>query len=366
MNKFLLIIFFSVTLLFTKGIIAQEIELDSIFLQESKRYRGVSPLLNYLILEKPSIELQKELLKRCVVYKFSTSNIIRGRVASLLESLAAGSESLEIRQEAFYHNVDMYYIGGGATRGFPLELFTDKVNSRIIEIIDRGITDTEINLNLEGRLTDIKSDKNRFSSIVKTYPAEKQQMIADSLMADYLGSIKHAQRDTSNLKYLNTAPLQLIYIVGWQYLNESASLLESKLQDARYKETEYQNAIILALGRMRYANYYEKALSLGSGNFRYLNSKEAFYKYIEVCNSIEIIEYAPFGDGNVFSTKLSLCLDRLSGSIKMSSIPEELLLEIPWAEKKKDIPELIEKTLALYNWIMHNEITIRDLEGISF
>lgn len=366
MNRFLLIIFFSITLLFSKEITAQEIELDSIFLQELKGYRGRFALINYLLREKPSIKLQKELLKRCMVYKFSNSNVIRGRVASLLESLARGSESLEIRQEAFYHNVDMYYIGGGATRGFPLELYTDKVNSRIIEIIDSGITDTEINLNLEGRLTDIKSDTNRFSSIVKTYPAEKQQLIADSLMADYLGLIKQANKDTTYLKRLNTAPFNLIYLVGWQYLDEYASLLESKLQDARYKKTEYQNAIILALGRMRYGNYYEKALSLGSGYFQYLNSKEAFYKYIEANNSIEIIEYAPFGDGNVFSTELSLCLDRLRGSIKMSSIPEELLLKIPFAEEKKDIPELIEKTLALYNWIMHNEIIILHMAGDSF
>jgi hypothetical protein len=325
--------------------------MDSLLYTSNKVFD--SGLLSFFRSKKWDITSEKEALSYLEKKTMELNPTIDNKVAYLLESLSHYGKSLELRQEALYHYVDMHFIFLVDLSGYSKEDFTKKTINRMVELIDKGISDKEIEIlqarSLQSRINNI-SDKE-----IKLKQKElncNREIALDSLKAHFK-SIINKNEPKEYFRMHTKGPEKGIKILGWLYLKKYAPMLENLLKDVRYKDEESREAIILTLARMGYKNYFDQAITKYSHSCVYINIQEAYWRSIEMDNSLEIILSQPFGDGNVFTTKLTEQIDWIQDHI--ANFPKEYKIRVPFAEKKEDIPKLIEKTKIAYKWLEENK-----------
>jgi hypothetical protein len=302
------------------------------------------------ILKNSDIRTEQQILDFLIKNKKNNIHKIRALTRHFLYEMSDKSKDLKIRQESLYHFIDMHFLYAGFGHVcYPKEIFTDKTIELIVSILNREMTEEEYALNFERRDTTKKFDDEIIKQKRKELHCSKQVAI-DSLFKELKRkSIESFYRHEENTD-------KFIRLFGWLGKKEYAPMLENLLNDRRYKK----KTIFMVLAKLGYKDYFEKTFATYPDDFKipnYINTREAWWKFIQVNNKLDIVVKRDMFGEKLTSTNLSWAIDFTSQFLHIH-FPDDPYF-YGFAEKEEDIPELIEKTKKAYKWIEENKENLR-------
>lgn len=303
-----------------------------------------------------SVQEEQDVLNQLIKHKYSSSYESRMTVSNLLYSIALYGDNINIRQEAAFHETDMYWISYHfkGHNLYPKEVYTKKTINRITEIIN-GINNKEINI----RINDEVHRRIKY----KTYQNKIKKLAAKTnldfhICEDSVSRIIYENIKTSIKKDLSDTKCkyQFIKTLGWLYHKDAETVLKKLLANNFFTSREHTDAIKYALARMGNKYYTKQILNRDYFDFRYLNTQESYWKYIEQ-NYIfdEYIKCVSDNTEDIWPASNSAELTLFIMTECIQNLPVEYRVELECSTDEHTIDEMKKRTKKALIWLKKNK-----------
>lgn len=249
-----------------------------------------------------SKEYGNERLDYLEKYLYDSMFNIRRVACELIYNVGVNSDDIKVRQRAVEDLLNMYfitsdYICDQLIDDFRISDFSDKTKKRIEVIIQRKLTQTEIEFIVDFDVNSLDISGfflRRANEILEKDTTKSLDFLIDSIKNAYkqrvFRGVKARGGDISS---------KMILLVGWLYMYEAIPLLNSMLNNKTY--IYFENDIKMALARMGNKQYEKEILSkIDEDHFYnaiYINTQESAEFFIKkYINSNKLTSL--FGDNN--------------------------------------------------------------------
>jgi len=335
-------------------------------MEYEKYLKKIDSVMQYKIIVKN----QEEIINKLVKFKIDSNKYIRSLVRNWLYFISIDKNNeLNIRQLAAFHRIDMLYTSSkGIGDSYERMIYNKKIIRRMVELL-KGMSKEEKQINIKSF---IESDTaNSYNKELVNKLQKKMKITNQEAWKIYIEKKTRYYDSLISKPLCNTYydfPI-LIKTLGWLDAKECIPYLKTMLKDSNCTQNKkYKEAIYYALARMGNKEIEQKILQWDYFDFPYLNSKEAYFAFINTIKEADYTDWnVSLGDGKWPQSNTAITSIRIA-IWNIANFPrnEIKLIDNIFKEEDKEIANMQAKKAL--QWILDNRdnIQLKDLIIINY